>query len=177
MSTARPGLISFKVGPNMSETMSSVFVFSSATTERFKMALDPFETAFLDVARDFFETFESPQSQCWMTAFWRAEQAFPPPFGATIAHAIVLVVSALGAERTRPFSYFRSDSPLADQSLTSEERYLVAALRSIRQGDRSGALSNALLVCEGGECNGFLAALERIGIVTGDIQTPSFQPS
>lgn len=155
---------------------SSVFVVDPGITERACLNMNAFEAAFLDVARHIFETLETPQTQCWMTAFMKAEQVFEPPFGATIAHAIALTVQEISAERLRVFAYYKSGSPVAARALTDEERYLVLALRAMREHQHSTARLNALLICEGGDNSGLLAALERISIITGDVSVPVFQP-
>lgn len=161
----------------MTSTLPSVFVVDPGIAERDSMAMSTFETAFLDVARHLFETYENPQSQCWMTAFLKAEQVFDPPFGATIAHAIAITIKAVSSERLRGFSYYRSTSPIAARAVTDEERYLVLALRAIREHDHSAARLNALLICEGGDSSPLLAALERIAVITGDVSVPVFQPA
>lgn len=161
----------------MSPTPSSVFVVDPGIATRECLSMNAFETAFLDVARHIFETIENPQSQCWMTAFLKAEQVFQPPFGATIAHAIAITVQAISAERLRVFAYHKSDSPIASDAVTDEERYLVLALRAVREQEHSTARLNALLICEGGDNSGLLAALERVAIITGDISVPVFQPA
>ena len=42
------------------------------------LAPDTFETTFLSVCRHLFESFQKPESECWMNAFMEAEQRFPP---------------------------------------------------------------------------------------------------
>ena len=96
---------------------SQIFFCDPGMGNRQSLELDPFEQAFLCVARHFFETHDAPDAQCWMHAFMAAEQRFPPPFGATIAHAISLAVSAL-ATRRGSFAYFRNSHALADHAIT-----------------------------------------------------------
>ncbi|MEL6171038.1 MAG: hypothetical protein AAFR02_03360, partial [Pseudomonadota bacterium] len=136
---------------------------------------ESFEQDFLCVARHFFETYENPDTQCWMQAFLVAEQQFPPPFGATIAHAISLVVTALKT-RGNSFSYYRADDPLAEHAVTREEQYLLQVLRHMRSGALQQLQSAALLLCCGGDTEPLLAALERMCVITGDIKELRFQP-
>ncbi|MEM9247734.1 MAG: hypothetical protein AAGB05_03445 [Pseudomonadota bacterium] len=159
----------------MSDPESQIFVCDPGARRRNDMDLDGFETSVLTVSRHIFETMERPESQCWMSAFWYAEQAFPPPFGATIAHALVIAIDALRTTRLRPFVYLRTSDPLANASITAEERYLVLALRGVRRGDLATARLNGLLLCDGSDATALLAALERLAIITGDVTETAFQ--
>jgi len=156
-------------------TPTQIFVYDPGVTERAALEMDAFENTFLSVARQIITTFEVPHTQCWMTAFLEAEEQFPPPFGATIAHAIVMVINVLREERSSTFAYFRHDDPLAKLSMTPQERYLVMTLREVRNGNGFRARMNAMLACEGGEAHRLLARVEQLGIITGDVATPQFQ--
>ncbi|NRB00252.1 MAG: hypothetical protein HRU32_10585 [Rhodobacteraceae bacterium] len=162
---------------DFTDPKTQIFVYDPGVAERAAMDLNGFETTFLTVARHVFETYENPDAQCWMTAFMEAERVFPAPFGATLAHAIAVAVNGLMIGRTRAFSYFRSSDPLADQAITTEERYFVMILRCLRDHRYGMARTNAVLVCEGGHTAELLAAIERICIITGDVQQPRLQPA
>lgn len=138
------------------------------------LELDAFEQSFLCVARHFFETHDAPDSQCWMQAFLEAETRFPPPFGATIAHAISIVVSALGT-RQGTFAYYKTGHVLADHAITREEQYLIKALRDMRTGNRTNVQTAALLLCCGADTRPFLAAMERLCLIIGDVSELQFQ--
>ena len=155
---------------------SQIFVYDPGVAERAPLDLDAFERSFLGIARDSISSFDAPQLLCWMTAFLEAERIFPAPFGATIAHAIAISINALRDGRSSPFAYFRTGDPLADLAMTRQERYLLLSLRGIRRNDPSTARANALLVCEGGDTMGFLAALERLCLITGDVSECQYQP-
>lgn len=49
---------------------------------------DKFESSILLIARFFFQANDEPSSKAWKNAFLLAEKYFPPPFGASIAHAL-----------------------------------------------------------------------------------------
>ena len=144
-------------------------VVDPAVIEHANLQMTAYEAAFLGVARHFFETFTAPDRQCWMDAFLEAERAFPPPFGATIAHAICLVVEEMRRARKSVFSFFRNDDPIACTAMTREERYLVQVLRGIREGRRSFAHTQAMMLCDGRASDRFLAAVERLCVITGDV--------
>lgn len=156
---------------------AQVFVYNPNVAELTTLDLDEFESAFLCVARHLFETFDQPDQQCWMDAFWEAEQMFPASFGATIAHAVAISINALPINRNRPFCHFRAQDSLDDPAMTSEERYLVFVLHAMRQQNSASAIANATPVCEGGEIADLLAAIERMCIITGDLAVPKFQPT
>lgn len=157
-------------------TFSHMFVYESSPVRRV-LNLDGFEKATLCVARHLFATFHHPSEQCWMSAFMEAERAFPPPFGATIAHGITIAIREMSKERCRAFSYFRCDDPLSETATTREEQYLLMTLRGIRRHDHQMARAHALLVCDGGDSDAFLAAIERVCLITGEVQQTRYQKS
>ena len=59
------------------------------------VGLDEYEQKILQIARLVFATFDKPETQRWVQAFHIAENSFPAPFGATIAHAVVITLNAL----------------------------------------------------------------------------------
>ena len=155
-------------------TPSQIYFCDPGIGDRQNLELFPCEQSFLCVARYFFETHDTPDNQCWMQGFMAAEQRFPPPFGATIAHAISLSVSAL-ATRSGSFAYYRNDHPLADHAITREEQYLLQVLRGLRAGEVANLQTTAMLLCCGGDTRPFLAAMERLCIITGDVAELRYQ--
>ena len=57
-------------------------------------------------------------------------------------------------------------------SLTPEERYFMQMLQNMRRQNYAQAWIFAMLVCDGGDSDVTLAAVERLCIITGDIKTP-----
>lgn len=155
-------------------TPSQIFFCDPGIGDRRSLEMDAFEQAFLCIARHFFETHDSPDTQCWMQGFMAAEQRFPPPFGATIAHAISLAVSAL-AGRSGSFAYYRTDHALADHAITREEQYLLQVLRGLRSGESGNLQTTAMLLCCGSDTRPFLAAMERLCLITGDVTELRYQ--
>ena len=98
-----------------------------------------------------------------------------PPYGATLAHAITIALRELRTARQISFSYHKHGSLTAESAVTEDERYLVLTLRTIREGRLSEARSNAIMLCAGGDSNGLLSALERICVLTGEIEDLRFQ--
>ena len=145
-------------------------------TQLADLNFDLFEVQTLEIARYFFYAFAEPESEAWIEAFRRAEMTFPAPFGATIANAILIALNDMGAARTRPFSFVNPGCKNCGKRITDEERYLLSALQNTRRGHRSTAETACLLLCEGGDSSALIASLERIAIITGDIQTPSGIP-
>lgn len=137
-------------------------------------ALDDFERDVLTIARHFFEAFARPEGHAWVDAFGEAERTFPMPFGASIAHAVLIAINALRTSRRRTFLFERPGSLAAAFTLTDTERYFIRILHDIRRGDRASARAHALFLCEGNDATRVLAALERLAIITGDVDDPHF---
>lgn len=154
---------------------SQIFVADPGIAERQAMSLSPFETSVLSVARHLFETYEQPEGQCWMQAFMEAEARFPAPYGATIAHAISVAVGALRTAQHGTFSYFRTSDALAPHAVTDTERRFVETLRHVADGRAAAARASAMMLCFGGPSQAFLAALERLCVLTGAVQETQFQ--
>jgi hypothetical protein len=136
--------------------------------------LDSFERDVLRVARYFFETFARAESHAWIMAFREAERAFPAPFGASIAHAVLIAINELRASRQRTFQFERPESAFAAHSLTDNERYFILTLHYIRRGNWASARAQALYLCEGNDGSGVLKAFERLAIITGDVEDLHF---
>lgn len=136
--------------------------------------LDPFERDVLEIARYFFEAFSDPASHAWVEAFRKAETVFPMPFGASIAHAILIAINALRVSRRQTFQFERPSSLSGSACLTDAERYFMRILYDIRRQDRVSARAHALFLCEGNDASEVLAAFERLAIITGDVGDPHF---
>lgn len=156
-------------------TKSQMIALDPGVRARRELALLPLEQDFLTVSRFFFETYETPETQCWMCAFMEAEQKFPPPFGATIAHAIHLTITALQDARSGTFSYFEARDAMADRAVTPAEKQLIEVMRAVRSADIEKAEWTALMLCNGGESKYFLAAMERLCLILGQIDELRFQ--
>ncbi|MEM9973934.1 MAG: hypothetical protein AAF771_07105 [Pseudomonadota bacterium] len=139
-----------------------------------ELALGPFEKHFLDTARRFIIALTVPESLAWVEAFRRAELAFPAPFGATIANAILIAVSEMQRARLDPAAIRIALHCSEGAVVTEDEHRLISAFQAVRLRRQSDAYANALLLCDGGSCRAFLAALERIAIITGDVDVPTF---
>lgn len=127
-----------------------------------------FEWNALEVARYFFTSFSRPETQAWTEGFRRAEEMFPAPFGATIANAILIAVNEVRARRERTFEFMCPECERQSGRMTPEERYLMSTISAIRAGNRSAAHMHALLLCESEDTSGFVEAVERLAIITGD---------
>ncbi|MEM1073166.1 MAG: hypothetical protein AAF665_16975 [Pseudomonadota bacterium] len=157
------------------DTKSFMFSIDPGVRTRRELALLPFEQDVLTVSRCFFETYEKPDSQCWMQAFMEAEQRFQPPFGATIAHATHLTINFLQTARGGAFSYFPTSDAMAEYAVTPAEKQLIEVMRAVGAGDVEKAEWAALLLCHGGETERFLAAMERLCLIFGQIEGLRYQ--
>ena len=134
-----------------------------------KSDFDAFDRDVLTVARHLFECHQYPEPQAWKFAFRHAELAFPPPFGATIAHAVSAMVDALSAVRSRTFAYLPVHHLQAGEAMTQEENYLLLTLHDIRTHRATRARTHAMLLCEGGDCDRLLFVARSIAIITGEV--------
>ena len=82
-----------------------IIALDPSTSDRQELVLDGFETSVLNIARKLFESFEEPESQCWMSAFMEAERVFKAPFGVTISHAIRIINSDIWHVGSRNLTY------------------------------------------------------------------------
>lgn len=129
---------------------------------------DSFERAVLGISRRFFATFSEPEAHGWMEAFEEAERVFPPPFGATLALAVMRAIRVLRQSRRTVFNFAHPDCAICDLTITQEERYLISTLRSVRRSQRSEALTYALLVCEGCDPEQLVQAFEVLCVIIGE---------
>lgn len=136
--------------------------------------LDNFETQVIQVARLFFMAFAKPQTHAWIDAYSTAEQSFPPPFGATIAQAVMVAITEIRKQRGRAFGFRNPYCAACIKGMTNEERYFIETLRAVRLGRRSMASTYAMMACESDQTTGLLRALERLSMITGDIQRPVY---
>ena len=135
---------------------------------------DKFENSILLIARLLFQANDEPASNAWKNAFLVAEKIFPPPFGASIAHALSLSIDEICASRIRPFEYDKASEEGANSPITDEERYFLMTLKFIREKKKSLARTNALMVCEGPNIEGFLLALKGIIIIIGEAEPDNY---
>ncbi len=131
---------------------------------------DKFENSILLIARFFFQANDEPTSRAWKNAFLAAEKVFPPPFGASIAHAVSLSIDHICASRIRPFEYYKVSADDKNSLITDEERYFLHTLKFIREKRNSFARTNALMVCEGPNIEGFMQAIKGIVIIIGEFE-------
>ncbi|MEO0622148.1 MAG: hypothetical protein AAF183_07935 [Pseudomonadota bacterium] len=129
---------------------------------------DRFETSVLEISRRLFSSFADPLSHGWMHAFERAEEIFPPPFGSTIALALVRCIRILRTSRTTRFSFINADCRSCSRWVTQEERHFISILRAARHSRRSEAVTFATMVCEGQEPGQLVDGFERMCVIIGE---------
>jgi len=134
----------------------------------YECGFDQFELSALAVCRRFFAAFAKPEGHGWIAAFEAAERAFPPPFGATIAMALVRALDVMRRSRRSRFDYIRTDCPACAGSITQEERHLISTFAAARRGRRSEALALATMLCEGESPEDLVVAFERMAVLLGE---------
>ena len=94
---------------------------------------DKFKNSILFIAQFFFQANDESTSKAWKNAFLVVEKIFPPPFGASIAHALSLSIDEICASRIRPFEYCKASKEGTNRLITDEERYFLHTLKFIRE--------------------------------------------
>ncbi len=117
------------------------------------------EKAILHIARLFFRSFASPQTQSWMTAFSLAQHSFGGRDPEKIAVAVMKSVQTMGKARSSGFNFSNPDCAECSGNVTDHERQFISVLSDLRQGHRGTAHINAMLLCEGNDFAPFLDAM------------------
>ncbi len=124
--------------------------------------LDAFEHAALAIMRCFFSSFADPACQGWLKAARAAETCFAGDEPGARFLSLLRVVQAMRMARRSPFRFSNPDCAGCAAVLTEAERHLMLALRGARRGRLGAARAHALLLCEGGDATGLLAALDAL---------------
>lgn len=120
------------------------------------------ETAILQVARCFFQSFGQPSSQAWLHAF---ELAQSPHLAWDGPLVVARTLAAVQAMRLARRSAFRFSNPLCkgcSRIVTAHERQWMACLRQMRAGRPERAEAHALLLCESNSLRDLMATMEQL---------------
>lgn len=123
---------------------------------------DHAEQAVLAMSRCFFKGFGEPESQAWLWAIEGAKAHFPKHMASLIAIAVLDAVQEMRRSRV---SMFHFNNPCCDgcaRILSEHERHLMSAFVSVRQKKQGTARTSAMMLCEGNDVSGFLAALKHL---------------
>jgi hypothetical protein len=126
------------------------------------LGLDAFELAALAIMRLIFASFADPASHAWLRAARAAETCFEDGDAGARFLDLLRVVREMRMARQTPFRFSNADCACCAGVVTEAERHLMLAMRAARRGDRGTANAQALMLCEGGDTSGLLAALHDL---------------
>ena len=132
-----------------------------------ELEMDVVDFGFLTAARHFCASFASPQGSAWVFAMLSPETFFP---GAESAEKMRRALAVVQEMRTSRRSTFRFSNPLCACCagiVTQDERHLLQLVQHARMGQRSGAASSAMLLCEGHATKELMLATHRFAETVG----------
>lgn len=133
-----------------------------------QVGFDSDELAILSMIRMFCQSFAQPESQAWMRGFQVAEAQYPQAQALQIAKATLVVLQAMRVVRRDGFRFSNPDCPNCARKLTENERQLMAAITTAREGRRSALHANAMVLCGGGETGSLIAAIGRLNMLLSE---------
>lgn len=122
---------------------------SAKETTLHDAAYDKYESAVLEIARYFWQTFAIPESQSWLMALQRAETRFHPLNGAEIGLEILATVQAMRMSRSSSFLFNNPGCPHCALIVSEHERQFMNVLKAVRAGRMGPAKTHAMILCEG----------------------------
>lgn len=117
---------------------------------------DSVETAVLEVARYYWQTFAIPQSQSWLGALQRSETCFPGLNGVEVGLETLASVQAMRMSRISCFNFNNPGCPDCSRIVSEHERQFMNVLQAIRMGRIGAAKTHAMILCEGNETDALI---------------------
>jgi len=125
--------------------------------------LNATDYATLMVARYFFASFADPKGAAWLSVVLCSQDFFPHHSNSpAIVQAVLEVVHKIRTSRTSMLRFSNPNCLDCANIVTAAERHLMTILQNVRSGNLSGATAHAMLLCEGHETAGVLAAAARL---------------
>lgn len=126
------------------------------------IGLSPQDTAILQIARCFFQSFAVPASHGWLQAHRTATVELPDGAGPAIAAGVLDMVQGLRVSRRSVFRFSNPFCAACARILTPHERLMMATYTAYRAGRPDEARGHATLLCEGNGMEEFLQQAERL---------------
>lgn len=128
--------------------------------------------AVLDIMRCFFASNCPKTTHAWETAFELSNKVFSRP-GAThtgdiVAGAVLRAVQSMRRARRNTFRFSNPFCPRCRTKLTEHERHLLTVYDSIDR-DKVTARTHATILCEGENCEEFLASVSELKTMIADV--------
>jgi len=134
-----------------------------------EVGFDRSETAILEVARFYWQTFAEPASQSWLFALHMSEQRFGDRQGGEIGLEILATVQAMRMSRKSCFRFNNPRCTGCAKFLSPHERLFMNVYIPLRDGKLGPALTHAMILCEGNSTDGLIDRMRHLAnAVTGD---------
>ena len=125
--------------------------------------LDATDYATLMSARYFFASFADPKGAAWLSVVLCSQDFYPNHCDSSaIVQAVLELVHKIRTSRTSMLRFSNPHCLDCANIVTAAERHLMAILHGARSGNLSEATTHAMLLCEGHETAGVLAAATRL---------------
>ncbi|SFG24227.1 hypothetical protein SAMN04488020_101623 [Palleronia marisminoris] len=119
----------------------------------------------LTVARHFFRGLSEPGTHGWRLAFAHAIDRRGAEIGPRLAMAVLDAIEAMRLARDGCFRFSNPCCRCCAIHVTRHEESFMAAYRAAGSGRLDAVRAHALLLCEGAETTGFVAAIEALAEV------------
>lgn len=127
---------------------------------------DIVETAVLEVARYYWQTFAQPDTQSWFYALQRAEHSFGGGRGGEIGLEILAAVQAMRMIRMSCFRFNNPTCPGCSAIMSEHERQFMNVFRAMRDGRPGLARTHAMLLCEGNDTDPLIDRMGELVLTT-----------
>lgn len=135
---------------------------SSVAQADYERPLNLKEWGLLDIMRCLFVGYAEADSHAWDAAVLRGDWHFEGGVGHPLTQALVDFIEALRLSRRTAFHFSDPRCPCCRGRVTDCERRMIAVVRAKAADRVSSARTHAMLVCEGGADDAFLAAADRV---------------
>ena len=116
----------------------------------------------LTLARHFFRGFSEPGTHGWRDAFRHGVARQGAEAGPRLAMAVLDAIEAMRLARDGCFRFSNPCCRCCAIHVTRHEETFMSACRAAGQGRWDAVRAHALLLCEGGDASGFVAAVETL---------------
>lgn len=123
----------------------------------------------LMAARYFFSSFVDPSKAAWLSVMLGSDDFFPEHRDSLrVVQSVLAVVHEIRSSRSSALRFSNPHCLDCAHIVTGEERHMMAMMRDIRSGTHSGAVTHAMLLCEGNAVDGLLYAGEVLTLHLAD---------
>jgi len=129
------------------------------------------EQNLLLVARHYFMSYANPGTLYWEVATDVCRDRFGQVAGPQIAVALLNVLRAMRGSRKTIFKFTNPFCKVCSTKTSDCERLLVCAIAHTRNGNKSAAAMDALMLCEGNDTGETMGAIEELCALIDDGQT------